>query len=360
MRKLFTIKFFFGVSFLISILSLFFYYRYTCSPEYSIGKIVETYKDHNLNEFNKYVDTKNLITGVLNKIPNDETNPFIIIYQNLTRPQIEEAWLKVINNWVENGIVQSDSITNKEIYDSIRTNQCVYRGIKDTKMDGKVATISLELYQKRYDTTLVLKIKMRDMGDYWQLFDISNIIDYANVGKNLESNYINTLNNRVKKDFLKNIKIIKPVIFTKKTYDWYTHTYSIDFKNIGGYNIESFNCNFVMYDKNDFIREKDFNQKYYNKNITIEDYVKSASDKSDHNNLRYFNIYNVSLNIDLSYRYIDTDYLSYKKINQDDMDIYIQKCEINFGSTQLPKVNKNDLIWNDESQYWFAFMMPVY
>jgi hypothetical protein len=118
-----------------------------------------------------------------------------------------------------------------------------------------------------------------------------------------------------------------------------------------------------MYDKNDFIREKDFNQKYYNKNITIEDYVKSASDKSDHNNLRYFNIYISlydSLNIDSSYRYIDTDYLSYEKINQDDVEIYIQKCEINFGATQLPKVNKNDLIWNDESDYWFAFMIPIY
>jgi hypothetical protein len=218
---------------------------------------------------------------------------------------------------------------------------------------------------------------MRDMGDYWQLFDISNIIDYVNLGKNLESKYINTLNNRVKKDFVKNIKITEPIIFTKKTYDWYTHTYSIDLKNIGGYNIESFECNLVMYDKNDFIREKDFNQKYYNKNITIEDYVKSASDKSDHNNLRYFNIYislydslniddlnlfptNNPIWIDSSYRYIDTDYLSYEKINQDDVEIYIQKCEINFGATQLPKVNKNDLIWNDESDYWFAFMIPIY
>jgi hypothetical protein len=214
MKTLFTIKYLFGVSVLISILSLFFYYRYTCSPEYSLGKIVETYKDHNLNEFNKYVDTKNSISNVLNDFLIsleslsygrsllifllNETNPFFI-----TRPHIEESCLKVINSCVENGVDTNllniivpgaGNINNKEIWDSIRTsNQCVYKGIKDTKIDGKVATISLELYQKRYDTTLTFNVKMRDMDGYWQLFDISGITNYLNVGKNLESNYIKSM-----------------------------------------------------------------------------------------------------------------------------------------------------------------------
>ena len=372
MKKFINKKVAVGVS-LIVFACLFFYNRYTSSPEYSLNKISLAYKNHDLKEFNKYVDTKGVITNLLSKLPEDES-PLVNIYKNLTQNQIVENWEKYINNLVENGS-QLDT-TNKVAIDTLKNNRCQFTGVKETKIEGKVATITLNLYQKRYDTTLTLDIKMRDMDGYWQLFDISDVIKYMEIGAKLEKNYIHKLNEQAKKDFLKNIQISNLTIKSKKEYSWYEHDYKIDIKNISGRPIKSFGCELVIYNKSQYKNDKELHDKYgyklNNGEYTIENYIESEESSYnayDNSNVKRVTIYphnmsqylfesqkdnmvaNFQPNQEISIN--EKEFLSFNNKNQSDFDIYIKECEITFED------GKNNINWNKVSDYYLMFMYPI-
>jgi hypothetical protein len=49
-----------------------------------------------------------------------------------------------------------------------------FRGIKYTREQGDEAIIGLEVSQPRYDTTLVVEVKMHRLDDHWQATEIAN------------------------------------------------------------------------------------------------------------------------------------------------------------------------------------------
>lgn len=239
----------------------FVYYRHISSPEYSLGQIKQAYDQHDITKFEKYVDTKTLIGGILDKTLNEASERSTASSSaerlgenlgkgliNLMRPQVEELWTQQINKLVETGDIQGGN--EKKGLDEIwnKSDTASFKGIKEIKIDGKVATVFLEFNQPRFDTTLVLNIKMRDKGSYWQLFDISNIFEYSKTIESLEEERVNKLNEEVLRQFLTHVKMsdVKLQTKTKGGYytTWYGHTYTIDFENIGTREIEHLTCFF--------------------------------------------------------------------------------------------------------------------
>jgi len=238
----------------------FLYYRYISSPEYSLGQIKRSFEEHDLTKFEKYVDSKTLIGGILDKTLSEMSEKSTATSKaeklgedlgkgliNLMRPQVEELWTQQINKLVETGDIQGEK--GKKGLDDIwnKSDTASFKGIKEVKKDGKVATISLEFNQPRFDTTLVLDVKMRDKGSYWQLFDISNIFDYSTIIESLEERRVDRLNEEVKKTFFQHVKVsdIRLKTVTQGYYTtWYNHIYNIDFENIGDKEIEVLTCFF--------------------------------------------------------------------------------------------------------------------
>lgn len=238
----------------------FLYYRYISSPEYSLGQIKNSFEEHDLTKFEKYVDSKTLIGGILDKTLSEMSENSTATSKaeklgedlgkgliNLMRPQVEELWTQQINKLVETGDIQGEK--GKKGLDDLwnKSDTASFKGIKEVKKDGKVATISLEFNQPRFDTTLVLDVKMRNKGSYWQLFDISNIFDYSKTIESLEERRVNRLNEEVKKKFFSHIKMsdVKVRTETKGYYTkWYGHVYTIDFENIGDKEIDVITCFF--------------------------------------------------------------------------------------------------------------------
>lgn len=238
----------------------FLYYRYISSPEYALGQIKSAYEQHDITKFEKYVDTKTLINGILDKTLNEMSEKSTATSEaeklgenlgkgliNLLRPQVEELWTQQINKLIETGNIDGDN--SKKGLDELWTKNdtASFKGIKEVKKDGKVATISLEFNQPRFDTTLVIDIKMRDKGSYWQLFDISNIFEFNKTVEALEERRVARLNEEVKRIFFQHIKLsdVKVRTVAQGYYvKWYNHIYSIDFENIGDKEIEKITCFF--------------------------------------------------------------------------------------------------------------------
>lgn len=240
----------------------FLYYRYVSSPEYSLGQIKKSFDEHDITKFEKYVDTKTLIGGVLDRRLNQMSENSTVTSKaeklgedlgrglvNLMRAQVEELWTHQIKKLVETGDIEGEN--GKEGLDALwnKSDTVSFTGIKEVKKDGKVATISLEFNQPRFDTTLILDIKMRDKGGYWQLFDISNIFDYLQTIETLEEKRVGRINEEVKKQFFQNIKISEVKVNTRshgQYSPWFSHAYVMDFENIGTKDIVSLTCFFTI------------------------------------------------------------------------------------------------------------------
>ncbi len=242
------------------------YYRYISSPEYSLGQIKKAYEQHDITAFEKYVDTKTLIGGILDKTLSEMSEKSTASSKaeklgedlgkgliNLIRPQVEELWTQQINKLIETGDIQGEN--GKKGLDELwnKNDMASFKGIKEVKKDGKVATISLEFTQPRFDTTLVLDIKMRDKGSYWQLFDISNIFDFNKTVEALEERRVKKLNDAVMAEFFKNGRLSPiEVINVRKGYYtvWYENQYLIGFENISNKEVEVVTCFFDIVDPN--------------------------------------------------------------------------------------------------------------
>jgi alkyl hydroperoxide reductase subunit AhpF len=49
-----------------------------------------------------------------------------------------------------------------------------FKGVKYTREEGDNAFVGLEISQPKYDTTMVVEVKLRRQGDHWQLTQITN------------------------------------------------------------------------------------------------------------------------------------------------------------------------------------------
>jgi len=105
------------------------YYKYTRSPEYSLNQIRLAYEEHDLTKFEKYVDTKTVVRGLLDKTMDEisnELNPESKAEKlgqdlgkglfTLVRPRLEEVWVQQIQALVESGDIKSSKDDN-QLYD---------------------------------------------------------------------------------------------------------------------------------------------------------------------------------------------------------------------------------------------------
>jgi hypothetical protein len=49
-----------------------------------------------------------------------------------------------------------------------------FKDVKYVNEQGDQALVGIEFTQPKYDTTLVVELKMRDKGDHWQVTEITN------------------------------------------------------------------------------------------------------------------------------------------------------------------------------------------
>lgn len=145
------------------------------SPQYSLYRVYQAIDKHDYETFKKYVDVEGISTNVVDKAiasateesKKDTSNndPFYQLGYTFgiglvtsMKPQLKEEMITSIKKGVEEGNFKKE-YKPKNITD--------YFSVITVKKDGKVADVVIKTQGKED-----LKLKMRDIGGYWQVFDM--------------------------------------------------------------------------------------------------------------------------------------------------------------------------------------------
>jgi hypothetical protein len=169
----------------------YFYYRsFVTSPKYSLLQAHEALQDHDMAQFEKYVDVRRVTGTVIDQLATHQSligvlNPGNVILKQALRymkPQLNNVARHEIQKYVETGDFKKDRIAPKKkvdislsgLWHKVVSDSARFEGVKYANENGETALVGLEFTQPRYDTTLVLEVKMQDKGDYWQVVELTN------------------------------------------------------------------------------------------------------------------------------------------------------------------------------------------
>ncbi len=190
---------------------IFFYWKFTRSPRYSLWQAVKAVKQHDLASFEKYVDvegmTSNLIDQMLKlgsdkgKVKDEWGQLGEVFAKGLVaflKPQLVKIAKQQISDYIEKGKFEEKKEGTKtegikfslsDIWSKTRSEKKNFHGIKYVKREGKIVYIGLKLFQEEYNTTLILDLKMRNRGNYWQVAELSNLSEFINEINKLEAEH---------------------------------------------------------------------------------------------------------------------------------------------------------------------------
>jgi len=202
MKKIFFIT----VIIAIIAISVLLFWQVTNSPRYSLKKLDNAIKEHDVNAFNKYVDLDATIDEIIvqtwkhytageatgsrwNEIRSDIGNTLL----SVVKPNIKEMIKKEVNAYIVTGEWSGNRTDNgsgissmiiKIIREKIDPGQWDQQSVNYTEVEGKIAYVGLTYFDKSRDTNFLLEVKMRDMNGYWQIIEISNIAQILNIYQN--------------------------------------------------------------------------------------------------------------------------------------------------------------------------------
>lgn len=176
----------------VALIGGFLYYRsFISGPKYSLLQAKEAAQSHNVEAFEKYVDIESLTSSLIDQATQQsgllsQLIPGLGIAKsslNFIKPQLAKAARKEVQQYIETGkidggingrkpLISIAAIAGAIIGDGSEFKEVVY-----VKEEGDHAFVGLEFTQPKYDTTMVIEIKMQDQGDYWQATELTNIGD---------------------------------------------------------------------------------------------------------------------------------------------------------------------------------------
>ncbi|TGD77995.1 DUF2939 domain-containing protein [Hymenobacter wooponensis] len=170
----------------------YLYYRsLSTGPTYSLMQAAKATQSHNMAEFERYVDVKSVAGNMIDQLVEqsevlDNFVPRSFALRTtlpLLKPQLTEAARKEVQRYIETGSIEASGQAQAGgilqmpvlgVVGAVAGPGSQFKGIKYTREQGDQAIIGLEVSQPRYDTTLVIDVKMRQQGDHWQATEIAN------------------------------------------------------------------------------------------------------------------------------------------------------------------------------------------
>jgi hypothetical protein len=143
--------------------------------------------------FEKYVDVQSVTGSLIDQLAEQRSligalNPASGVIRQALRymkPQLTQVARKEIEKYVATGDFKKDPNAPKKkvdislsgLWHKVVSDSSAFKGIKYVKEEGETALVGIEFTQPRYDTTMVVEVKMRDQGDYWQVTELTNTAD---------------------------------------------------------------------------------------------------------------------------------------------------------------------------------------
>lgn len=167
-----------------------YYQNFTGSPKYSLLQAHEAMENHDMEAFEKYVDVPAVTGSLIDQLAEQRgligaLNPASGVLRQALRymkPQLSQVAHKEIEKYVTTGDFKKDPNAPKKqvdislsgLWHKVVSDSAAFKGVKYVKEEGETALVGLEFTQPRYDTTMVLEVKMRDQGEHWQVVALTN------------------------------------------------------------------------------------------------------------------------------------------------------------------------------------------
>jgi len=172
------------------------YYYYTslkAGPQYALMQAAAATQTHDLVAFERYVDVDALTGHLVDDVASQGSLLTALVpgggfamqgALRMLKPQLAKAAHKEIQRYVETGSLEAaNAAAPKHLVNLSFTGlagrvvgpDSEFKGIKYTTEKGDEALIGLEFTQPKFDTTMVLEVKMLKQPDgHWQAKEITN------------------------------------------------------------------------------------------------------------------------------------------------------------------------------------------
>ena len=171
----------------------YYYYRTLKSgPSGSLVAAAAAVQSHDMASFEKYVDVSS-VTGHLVDDVTQQSSALSSLMpggslmmggaMRLLKPTLAKAAHNEIQRYVETGSLQAAAaaapkrlvnVSLTGLASKVVSPDSEFKGVKYTREEGDNAFVGLEVTQPKYDTTMVVEVKMRRQGDHWQVTQITN------------------------------------------------------------------------------------------------------------------------------------------------------------------------------------------
>ncbi len=145
----------------------------------------------------------------------------------VTKPRVVDATKGQIERYVETGgyIDYGAEHAGESVYSVAQLSRQTgieaesLTGIAYVRKQEGTALIGVDVVDELHDTTLVLELRLRDMGSHWQLAELANLKLFLHTLEQLEERRVGRLNEPIKKRVLR-ILDIRDGVVRKGTRDY--------------------------------------------------------------------------------------------------------------------------------------------
>ena len=170
----------------------YYYYRTVKSGPSGALVAAAAVQTHDMATFEKYVDVNSVTSHLVDDVTQQSSTLTSLMpggslmmggALKLLKPALAKAAHNEVQRYVETGSLEAAAaaapkrlvnISLTSLAGKVVSPDSEFKGVKYTREEGDNAFVGLEVTQPRYDTTMVVEVKMRRQGDHWQLTQITN------------------------------------------------------------------------------------------------------------------------------------------------------------------------------------------
>lgn len=171
----------------------YYYYRTLKNgPKGALISAAAAVQTHDMATFEKYVDVNSVTSHLVEDVAQQGTGLASLLpgggllmggAMRLIKPALAQAAHQEVQRYVETGSLEAAAaaapkrlvnVSLTGLASKVVSPDSEFKGIKYTREEGDNAYVGLEVTQPKYDTTMVVEVKMRRQGDHWQMTQITN------------------------------------------------------------------------------------------------------------------------------------------------------------------------------------------
>ena len=182
----------------------YYYQSLKNGPKGALAQAAAAVQTHDMATFEKYVDVTSVTTHLVDDVVQQGSALTSLVpggslvvggALRLIKPALAKAAHQEVRRYVETGSLEAAAaaapkrmvnISLTGLASKIVSPDSEFKGIKYTREEGDNAFMGLEISQPRYDTTMVVEVKMRRQGDHWRMTEITNTGELLRTAAQLE------------------------------------------------------------------------------------------------------------------------------------------------------------------------------